>query len=295
MATPTLRQLRMLLAAIDTGSVSAAARSLNVSQPAATQQLRELERALGLRVIERAHGKVVATAAGDALLGAARRAQDAVEDVTSAARRLRTGDAGRIRLGTGATACIHLLPPALAAVKRRMPGLEVIVVTANTPEILERLEAGALDIAIVTAPVRLSRSLAQTRIATDPLVALIPEALAPKSAAVSAAQLARLPLILYDTGGGTRQIMDAWFRRARVLPTPIMEMDNVEAIKVLVASGLGASIVPALAVKDRLRGAVVRPLRPASSRELVYVLRKGKVMDRGLRALIQELGRAAKV
>ena len=295
MATPTLRQLRMLLAAIDTGSVSAAARSLNVSQPAATQQLRELERALGLRVIERAHGKVVATAAGDALLGAARRAQDAVEDVTSAARRLRTGDAGRIRLGTGATACIHLLPPALAAVKRRMPGLEVIVVTANTPEILERLKAGALDIAIVTAPVRLSRSLAQTRIATDPLVALIPEALAPKSAAVSAAQLARLPLILYDTGGGTRQIMDAWFRRARVLPTPIMEMDNVEAIKVLVASGLGASIVPALAVKDRLRGAVVRPLRPASSRELVYVLRKGKVMDRGLRALIQELGRAAKV
>ena len=294
MTSPTLRQLRMLLASIDTGSISAAARSLNVTQPAATQQLRELERGLGLRLLERARGKVVATAAGEALLGAARRAQDAVEDVVSAARRLRTGDAGRVRLGTGATACIHLLPPTFAAVKRRMPGLEVIVATANTPEILRRLEAGALDIALVTSPVRLSRSLTKTRIAIDPLVALIPEALASKTAAMGAAELARLPLILYDAGGGTRQIMDAWFRRLWVVPTPIMELDNVEAIKVLVASGLGASIVPALAVKDRLRGAVVRPLRPASSRELAHVLRKEKVIDRGLRVFIQELTRAAR-
>lgn len=295
MAAPTLRQLRMLLGAIDTGSISAAARSLHVTQPAATQQLRELERGLGLRLLERAHGRVVATAAGEALLAAARRAQDAVDDIVAAARRLRTGDAGRVRLGTGATACIHLLPPVLAAIKRRMPGVEVIVATANTPEILERLEAGALDIALVTSPVRLSRSLVKTRIAIDPLVALIPETLAAKTgAAVRAAELARLPLVLYEAGGGTRQIMDAWFRRARVVPTPIMELDNVEAIKVLVASGLGASIVPALAVKDRLRGAVIRPLRPASSRELAYVLRKEKVMDRGLRTFIQELARAAR-
>ncbi len=284
----------MLLAAVDSGSISAAARSLHVTQPAATQQLRELERGLGVRLLERARGRVVATAAGETLLAGARRAQDAVDDVVSSARRLRAGDTGRVRLGTGATACIHLLPPTLAAVKRRMPGLEVIVATANTPQILERLEAGALDIALVTSPVRLSRALAKTRIATDPLMALIPEALAPKSATISAAEIARLPLILYETGGGTRQIMDQWFRRARVVATPIMELDNVEAIKVLVASGLGASIVPALAVKERLRGAVVRPLRPALNRELAYVLRKEKVMDRGLRVFIQELGRAAR-
>jgi DNA-binding transcriptional LysR family regulator len=294
MAPPTLRQLKMLLAAIDTGSISAAARALGVTQPAATQQLRELERGLGVRLLERARGRVIATAAGETLLASARRAQDAVEDVVSAARRLRTGDIGRVRLGTGATACIHLLPPTLSAVKRRMPGLEIVVFTANTPEILRRIEAGALDIALVTAPRRLSHSLAKTRIAIDPLVAVIPEALAPKRAAISAAEIARLPLILYETGGGTRQIMEAWFRRAGVAPQPIMELDNVEAIKVLVASGLGASIVPELAVKDGLRGAVVLPLRPASSRELAYVLRKDKVMDRGLRVFIQELGRAAK-
>lgn len=294
MAPPTLRQLRMLLATVDTGSISAAARSLGVTQPAATQQIRELERGLGVRLLDRARGRVVATAAGETLLASARRAQDAVDDVVSAARRLRTGDVGRVRLGTGATACIHLLPPTLTAVKRRMPGLEITVATANTPEILKRLEAGALDIALVTSPVRLSRALAKTRIAIDPLVALIPRALAPKSATISAAEIARLPLILYETGGGTRQIMQAWFHRSGVAPHPIMELDSVEAIKVLVASGLGASIVPELSVKDGLRGAIVLPLRPASSRELAYVLRKEKVMDRGLRAFIQELGRAAR-
>ena len=118
MASPTLRQLRMLLAAVDAGSISAAARLLNVTQPAATQQLRLLERGLGVRLLERARGKVVPTPAGEALLVAARRAQDAVDDVISAARRLRAGEAGRVRIGTGATACIYLLPPTLTAAWR---------------------------------------------------------------------------------------------------------------------------------------------------------------------------------
>ncbi len=294
MASPTLRQLRMLLAAVDAGSISAAARSLNVTQPAATQQLRLLERGLGVRLLERARGKVVATPAGEALLAAARRAQDAVDDVISAAQRLRAGEAGRVRIGTGATACIYLLPPTLTAVKRRMPGLEVTVATGNTPEILERLEIGALDIALVTSPVRLSRSLAKTKIAIDPLVALIPESLSPRATTIGPRELGELPLILYETGAGTRALMDAWFRRARMAPKPIMELASVEAIKALVASGLGASIVPELAVSERVEGAVVRPLRPALSRELAYVLRKEQVMDRGLRTLIQELGRAAR-
>jgi len=284
----------MLLAAVETGSISAAARSLGVTQLAATQQIRELERGLGLRLLDRAGGRVVATAAGETLLASASQAREAVDDVVSAARRLRGGDLGRVRLGTGATACIHVLPPTLSAVKRRMPGLEIRVATANTPEILKRLEAGALDIALVTSPLRLSRSLVKTRIALDPLVAIVPQGLAPKAAAIGAAEIAALPLILYETGGGTREIMDAWFRRAGVVPQPIMELDNVEAIKVLVASGLGASIVPELAVKAGLRGAVVLPLRPASSRELAYVLRKEKVIDRGLRTFIRELSRAAK-
>ena len=285
----SLRQLRTFLAVVEAGGISAAARTLNLTQPAASQQLRELERALHARLLERAGGKVLPTPAGEALLGPARRAQAAVEDAFTAVASLRTGETGRVRLGTGATACIYLLPPVLAAVKRRMPALEVIIATGNSGDMLRRVEAGELDIALVTMPVAARRGLSVTRLTSDPLVALIPEPMALPGAALTAAQIARLPLILYERGGSTRAIIDAWFRRAGLTAAPIMQLDSIETIKTLVAGGLGASIMPKLALAQPVKGAAIRPLRPALSRHLAVVLRKGKVLDRGLRVLLHEL------
>ena len=96
-----------------------------------------------------------------------------------------------------------------------------------------------------------------------------------------------------EAGGNTRTIVDAWFRRAGVAAKPIMELGSVEAIKVLVESGLGASILPKLALKRVARSTVVCPLRPALTRELAHVLRKDKVVDRGLRVLLGELAKTA--
>ena len=303
MGHPTLRQLMTFLAAVDSGSITSAAKSLHLTQPAASQQLRDLERALGVRLLDRAKGRIMPTRAGEAVVVAARRAQSAADDIVAAAAGFRDGTAGRVRVGTGATACIYLLPAMLARVKRRMPGLEVTVATGNTPEILDRLEAGALDIALVTLPMRTSRAAVATRLAADPLLALLPKALvakapAPAGAGIGAAQLANLPLILYEAGSNTRRLIDDWFARAGVTASPIMELGSVEAIKVLVASGLGASILPKLALKELAlkevaRATLVRPLRPALTRDLAYVLRKDKVIDRGLRVFLDELVRAA--
>ena len=281
MASPSLRQLRTLLAAVETGSVSAAARLLGLTQPAASQQLRDLERVLGVRLLDRARGRMIPTAAGEAVLDPARRAQAAAEDVVAAAGRHHGGEVGRVRLGTGATACIYLLPGVLAAARERMPGLEITVATGNTPDMLRQVEAGGLDIAFVTMPVALGRSLLGTRVRTDPLRALTP------------AQMARLPLILYETGGNTRGLVDGWFRRAGISARPIMELGNVEAIKVLVGGGLGASILPELALRGPVPGAVARRLRPGLARDLGYVLRREKVLNRGLQVVISELERAA--
>src|SRR5690349_5214432 len=99
--TPTLRQLRTFLTVVELGSVSAAARALGLTQPAASQQLRELERSLGVRLLERAKGRTLPTAAGEAVLAPARRAQAAAEDVRVAAAAFRAGEVGRVRLGTG--------------------------------------------------------------------------------------------------------------------------------------------------------------------------------------------------
>ena len=207
MDTPTLRQLRTFVAAVKRGSVTEAARSLHLTQPAASQQLRELERILGTRLLDRAEGRVVPTAAGQAILASARWAQAAAAELVSAAA-FRSGETGRVRLGTGATACIYLLPPVLAAAKMRMPGLEILVATGNTPDILRRVEEGYLDAGIVTMPRTISRAVVAVSIRRDGLAALVPAA-TPGKGAVSPAQLAAMPLILYESGGDTRGIVDA--------------------------------------------------------------------------------------
>jgi DNA-binding transcriptional LysR family regulator len=289
MPQPTLRQLRTFLAVVEVGNISTAARSLNLTQPAASQQLRELERVLRVRLLERAAGKVQPTAAGIALLEPARRAQAAIDDAVAAVATHRSGETGRVRVGTGATACIYLLPPILSAVKRRMAGLEVVIATGNSADVARHVETGELDIALVTLPVARSRALSVTRLVTDPLIALLPAALARDAPSLSATQIARLPLILYEAGGTTRAIIDAWFRSAGVVPTPIMQLDSIETIKVLVSGGLGASIMPAMALASQPPGTATRRLRPTVERQLGIVLRREKVLDRGLRVVLDAL------
>ena len=290
MPEPSLRQLRTFLAVIETGSVSSAARLLSLTQPAVSQQLRELERGLGVRLLDRAAGRMIANAAGAALVTPARRATSAAEDAVAAVAEHGQGEAGRLRLGTGATACIHLLPPVLQRVKGAMPGLVITVAIGNTAEILPRLEAGDLDVVLATLPVPASRALSTTRLLSDPLLALLPtDGVPPGEGPITAKALVAWPLILYEEGGNTRAATDAWFRRAGVKPAPVMALGSVEAIKTLVGSGLGAAVLPALALREPPLGTVTRALRPAASRSLGCVLRKEKVLDRGLRLFLAEL------
>jgi DNA-binding transcriptional LysR family regulator len=295
MHAPTLRQLNSFVAAVDTGSLSAAARTLGITQPAASQQVKQLERALATRLLQRGGGAIRPTTAGEAVLVRARQVQAAIDGLLAAAGSFQGGEAGRVRLGTGATACIHLLPPLLARMKQRMPGLEIIIATGNTSDMLGRVLAGALDLALVTVAGRLDRALEARRLVVEPLVAYAPAAMLGDAAFVRPAALSALPLLLYESGGATRGVVDAWFHRAGLAPRPIMELGSVEAIKVLVKSGLGATILPrsALASGDDLpAGMALRPLRPAAARSLAVVLRRDKLRDRGLRVCLEELEKA---
>ena len=288
MTEPTLRQLRTFVATIEAGSITEAARSPNLTQPAASQQLRELQRTLRTRLLDRAEGRVVATAAGAAIFDHARRAHAAAADVVAAAAAYHAGGQGRVRLGTGATACIYFLPALLAETRRRMPGIEIIVATGNTPEIIRRVEDASLDAGLVTMPPRLPRALDYGRIRHDPLAALVPKDYR-SEAPLSPSDLARTPLILYEKAGLTRSIIDAWFAAAGISAKPIMELGSVEAIKVLVGSGLGAAVLPTLALDRPVPGTRVRALNPPVARDLALAIRKGKVLDRGLRTLMDAL------
>lgn len=291
-------QLEAFTAVVELGSFSAAAARLSLTQPAISFQIRQLERRLGQRLVERIGRRTQPTMAGLDLLPHVRRIEDAVTGAVEAMAYHARGVVGRVRLGTGATACIYLLPPLLSELRRRFPQLEIVVRTGNSPEILRDLDDNLLDVALVTLPAP-GRMFAVEKLIEDEIVAVFPPGADPPSA-VSPASLMELPVLLYEPGGNARRVIDDWFAGAGAAVKPVMELGSIEAIKQLVAAGLGCGLLPRLAAGARAGGlgdggVAVRPLEPRLHRELGMVLRRDKVPDRGLREVIRALsGLAAK-
>jgi DNA-binding transcriptional LysR family regulator len=286
----SLDQLQAFADVVELGSFSAAARRLSLTQPAVSLQIRQLERRLGVRLIERVGRTAQATAAGHDLLLHVRQIDGAVAAAIDAMVRHRASGVGRVRLGTGATACIYLLPPILRDLRSRLPALEIIVSTGNSSDVLKAIEANTIDIGLVTLPAP-GRSFQVTPVFDDDFVAIFPADGPPPPDPVTAAALSERPLVLYEPGGHTRRVIDDWFLRAGQLAKPVMALGSVEAIKELVGAGLGCAVLPGLAVTGN--GArhriVVRPLVPRLYRQLGMVMRRDKPLDRGLREIIKAL------
>jgi len=280
---------------VELGSFSAAAERAGISQPAVSLQIRQLERQLGVRLVERVGRRAQATAAGHDLLVHAARIQEGVASAIEAIAPHRDGAAGRIRIGTGATACVYLLPPNLRQLKEAMPALEITVQTGNTADMLKLLEANSLDIALVTLPVS-GRAFAIEEIYRDELVAVFPDGTNLPWKTVSPALMAGKPLLLYERGGNTRRLIDRWFLRAGFAPKPIMELGSVEAIKQMVGAGLGWAILPKLALSQAALSENIawRSLSPRLSRSLALVMRRDKHLSRGIREMVAVLGAATK-
>lgn len=289
-----LDQLRTFADVVASGSFSATATRRNVSQPAVSSQVKQLEKRLGVRLIERIGRKAMPTAAGSELLAHAARILGEVDAALQAVARHTGETMGRVRIGTGATACIYLLPPLLRDLRERFPDLEITVTTGNTQEIVNAVEENALDIGLVTMPAS-SRILAVEVVSEEEFVLVAPpESDLPKR--MTPDFLKGLPLILFEPSGNTRRRVDKWFAENGVVPNAVMSLGSVEAIKELVGAGLGYAILPAIGIHRPAAATdlVRRPLRPPLTRELAVILRKDKVLHRGLRevAALLKGGRA---
>jgi DNA-binding transcriptional LysR family regulator len=290
MRQPSLDQLRTFAHVIDLGSFSAAAQRLDVSQPAVSLQVRQLERRLGVRLIERVGRRTTPTSAGEELLGHIRRIETAVNAALEAMERHATGVAGRVRLGTGATACIYFLPPILRKLRSKLPSLEIVVSTGNTSDILKLIEENVIDVGLVTLPAP-GRTFDVRPVLDDEFVAIASPDAMTLPAKIRPSDLADLPVVLYESGAHTRVLIDRWVTDAGFSLKPVMELGSVEAIKELVAAGLGCSVVPRMAlqnVNDRRR-LTMRSLSPNLYRTLAIVLRHDKPLQRGLREVVHAL------
>ncbi|MGF3807159.1 LysR family transcriptional regulator [Enterobacter mori] len=290
MTTLNLGYLATFRLVIQRGSFSAAADVLGISQPAVSLQIRQLEQFLQTRLVERTGRGIKATAAGQALLVHGERIEQAVDETLRSVRAFNHDVSGTITLGTGATACIHLLPPLLQQLRSDYPLLRVGVTTGNTLDIVRAIEENRLDMGLVTLPVS-GRALDVMPVMDEEFVFIASQGQQAMFTDLRPDALHTLPLIAFESGSGTRALIDGWFEASGLTIAPAMQLGSIEAIKRMVRSGLGYSIVPKMAVEQKAdrEGLCVSSLSPVLQRQLAVVMRQDKILSKGISGIIRIL------
>ena len=258
----THRQLALLVALAEHGSITAAARACHVTQPSVSAQLKDLADAVGLALYE-PHGKRLRlTAAGQAVVGAARRMQAAWAALEQDIAGLKGLTQGRLRLSVASTAQ-YFVPRLLGSFSARFPGIDISLQVLNRDGVLARLRADLDDLYILSMPPR-DPGLEQRSFLANPLVVVAP--LAHRLAGRRRIELAALRgdrFILREPGSGTRLAGDAHFAALGFAPDVRLELGSNEAIKEAVASGLGLAVLSrhALRADPGEDGVCVLPVR----------------------------------
>jgi molybdate transport repressor ModE-like protein len=245
-------RMRLLVEIDRQGSVSAAAAAIGIGQPSASQHLRLLEAAAGQRLVERTGRGSRLTGAGQVL--AARAAQalsslSAAEEELGALAGLQTGT---IHLGASTAPGVYLLPDTLGCFRRSYPGVTVEVEVAASDEILKRLLAGRVQLALVGA------TSADERIELDPfledeIVGVARPGLAPlKEGTLAPARLSEFMLLAREPGSSSQQVIDQELRAIGVSSAGVWELGSSEAIKRAAREGLGLAFLSRYAVAEEV-------------------------------------------
>ena len=242
----SLRELRTLIAIAQHGSFVRAAEAVHLTQSAVSLHVRALEEEFNAALFDRSRRVPVLTDAG---LRVVERAREIVAIYDGIAAEL--GDCGeltgRLRLGAVPTALAGVLPGALAALNRAHPRLRVQVASGMSAEMAIRIEAGDLDAAITTEPVKpYPYGLVSTPLYEEGFWVIGPPAAKGHDAR---SILLDYPFIRFDRRAWAGRTIDAELRRQRLRVQTSMELDSQHTIIQMVASGLGAAVIP-LAQRD---------------------------------------------
>jgi DNA-binding transcriptional LysR family regulator len=255
-----IRQLRAFIAIAESGTFTAGALRVHVTQAAISMQIRQLETEIGARVFVRAPRHVILTEAGEHLLRRARhmlREHDAAIDEIA---ELAGAERGRLRIGSASAMVLtDQLPTILRELQKQHPRAEIGVTSGTSEALVEQILKGELDIAFVSLPVD-ARGIQTERLSEDQLVAIAsPRHKLAKHRSVSAYTLAGERLILGERGGNTRRLIDQFFAQAGVTLRVAMELSRQAAIRRMVEEDMGVGIVPLQSVREEVeKGKLVR-------------------------------------
>ena len=255
-----IRQLKAFVAIAESGTFTAGAGRVHVTQAAISMQIRQLENETGAQLFVRAPRKVILTEAGERLLERAyvilREHDAALEEMAA----LTGAHKGRLRIGS-ASAMVSgdPLPQILRELKKSYVNVEPSVASGTSEQLVQQVLAGEIDVAFVSLPVE-ARGVQTELLSEDYLVAIgSPRHSLAKQKVVSAYALAGENLILGERGGNTRRLIDQFFAQTGVTPKVIMELSRLAAIKRMVEEDMGVGIVPLQSVREEVeKGTLVR-------------------------------------
>jgi DNA-binding transcriptional LysR family regulator len=244
----TLRQLRIFEAVATYGSMSRAAVELNLTQPAVSMQMKQIEEQIGLPLIEQVGRKLFLTEAGTELRTHAQRFNAQALELKAAMEHLRGLHRGLLRLAVVSTAN-YFLPPLIASLSQQHPGVQVSLQVSNRESVLAALADNRTDLAITGRPPE-SDELVAERFLDNPLVVIAsPSHPLARTESLTLQRLSEERLVLRESGSGTRATIERHFAECGVDYLPGCELNTNEAVKLAVQAGLGLGVVSAQAIE----------------------------------------------
>jgi LysR family cyn operon transcriptional activator len=282
-----VRPLRYLKAVADHGSFTRAAAALHVSQPALSQQIRELEERMGVQLLDRSGRTVRPTDVGEAYLRHVRRALDELEVGGRAIRDVQDLSSGALRLGFTPSFAIYLLGPLIRRYRDRYPGI-VLTITEMAQEEMElALGTDALDLGLAFSDV-LAEDVEWLPLHTERLSLIVGQGhpAANGDREMDAAALAAEPLALLGPTFATRGIVDRYLRRNGVHPLVAVEANSIAAIVEIVRLAGLATILPETVAQEQSGLCVIRLTPAIDSRRAALLLRRGCYRSAASRAFV---------
>lgn len=250
-----LQQLRIIKAIAKTGSIQGAAEALHVTQPAISHQLKSLEEELGESVLIRSRPDIVLLPAGREVLAVAERVTAEIEDLRQRFSPKASDEiTGTLRVAASTLGIVYLYGDLLQTFMEQYPKVSLVVTATETGvEGARQLVSGLVDVAFVPAADNME-DLGFTVLGKTKHVAIVSSTHALSGRiTVSAAELRRFPFIRYRPNAGSRTTSDKLFLSSGDYPPILMESNDTEFIKRVVAMGVGTAIVPEFTVTQRDR------------------------------------------
>lgn len=244
-----IHQLRYFVAVAERRHFTQAAADLAVAQPSVSKQIRKLEGELGAPLFQRARGAIALTQAGEALLPWAKRVLADVDGARLEVRDLAGLARGRLSVGATPSLTTVVLPAMLARFHAEHPGIELVLHEAGSRVLLERLERGDVELALVILPVQ-EESFATMPLFREELVLAVPrDHRFARRRSVRVADLRDVPLVMFREGYDLRSVTIAACQQAGFEPTFALEGGEMDGVLRMTAAGLGVAVVPSSVIE----------------------------------------------